>query len=117
MPFSGTGGGGGGAGLVKRFVMWDASSGVPVIQKASGVSSLTDNGTGDVTVVFDSPEADATYGTLISGRGQTFQTFNGMENHDFVQRTTAGVRFWTLDADSAWSPMDAKVATVAILNT
>jgi len=114
MPFSATGSG---PGLVKRFVMWDASSGVPVIQKAYGVASLTDNGTGDVTVVFDSAEADATYGTLITGRGAALQTFNGMENHDFILRTTAAVRFWTLDADSGWSPMDAKVATVAILNT
>jgi hypothetical protein len=42
-------------------------TGTPAIRAASNVSSITDNGTGDYTINFANPMADANYASPITG--------------------------------------------------
>lgn len=90
-----------GSGVTKRSVCFDASSGTPVILGADGVGSITDNGAGDFTVNFTAMP-NANYAAFINGRalaGATNAGFFGMENHDFVVRSTTQLRIYTLAAD------------------
>ncbi|HEY1172892.1 MAG TPA: hypothetical protein VGH19_16105 [Verrucomicrobiae bacterium] len=119
MPFIGnTGGGGSGLDLVKRYVLFAVAAGTPSIVKASGVNSITDHGAGDYTINFDAV-TDANYGVVMNGRalaGAMNAGWVGMENHDFITRTTTAVRIYTL-ASNVITPTDWPLGSVAIINT
>jgi hypothetical protein len=119
MPFyPSTGGGGSGLDLVKRFVMFSVTTGSPVIEQASGVNSITDNGSGDYTVNFDAMP-DGEYGALITGRGAPATSCFPMEQHDTPERTTTAFRVYTLALfpGPTYLPTDMDIVTVAILGT
>lgn len=52
----------------RAWVTFDVSTGVPTINAAGNVSSITDGGVGDFTVNFTSAFSDANYTSVMMGR-------------------------------------------------
>lgn len=91
-PFWGGGNGGSGGTSIDACCYVDASSGTPIIQKASNVSSITDSGVGDYVINFTTALASANFswagsatkpnGTsqalIAYGRGDIARNVNGI---------------------------------------
>ena len=71
-------------------------TGTVAIRASGGVSSITDNGTGDYTVNFATAMPDANY--CFQANGYTSKTFN--ENNSSIVRTTTAIRMATRESSS-----------------
>lgn len=108
----------------KAWVNWDSSSAVPTINgTAYNVTSLTDNGQGDVTVVFTNALPSTNY--CLSGTGNSLTTTNsqtvvniagGSSGSTIVTKTTGQVRVLSALA-STGTPVDLKDVSVTIFGT
>ncbi|MBM5801691.1 MAG: hypothetical protein FJ077_12845 [Cyanobacteria bacterium K_DeepCast_35m_m2_023] len=86
-------------------------TGAVAIRASYNVSSITDNGTGDYTVNFTTALADANYGFIGTGRGNSAVSLV-MGNHDNVTQTSSALRIYNLNA--SFAPADPTVTNVAI---
>lgn len=90
----------GGSGYVSTYAAWNATTGTPVLEYSANVSSLTDNGTGDVTVNFTTSYAANDYAALqCSGNAANTVTCQ------IRTRSAGSCRVLTLNASIA-SPLD-----------
>lgn len=108
----------------KAWVNWDSSSAVPTINgTAYNVTSLTDNGQGDVTIVFTNAMPSTNY--CVSGSMNSLSTTNcqsvvniagATSGSSLVTKTTAQVRVITALA-STGAPVDYKDVAVVVFGT
>ncbi|UVM74936.1 hypothetical protein [Pseudomonas alvandae] len=88
-------------------------TGTPAIRSASGFSSVIDNGVGDYTLMFTTPESDANYAAVASGT-TTSAPITGISCVGVYARTTTSVSIST--SASATSRTDFANIDVAVFS-
>lgn len=98
-------------GVAKAFAYLTVSGGTPSIQRSHNVTSVTDNGTGDLTITFTTAFSDGLY-ALAGTTGVAGATTNVVEQMDSVTRSTTAHRLYTANTATN-TPVDvSKISLV-----
>jgi len=99
-----------GANVAKAWVNFNGTTSPGTIRSSYNVSSVTKNGTGDYTINFSTPMADANYSISACGEGTSSTNVGNVSKRASVDFTTSAARILCGDnGTSAAVPRDASV--------